>query len=196
VIDDMVVDALLAWQLLVELPLPRRGLRSALSKDFGAVLFLLWGMMSKKEISTAKAAVRRAWPYASVVLFILFVGVLCTGPDRPSQHEPRISPNGEFKMVTELHEGTIVRMKISQTDGTPMGEIDTRASNVMKWAAGWVDDETLVIYSSDIGIYAWERAENDWQTATVTKAICEKGMKLMEDKYSRRRDHRVCEKMP
>jgi len=47
-------------------------------------------------------------------------------------------------------------LRVSKSDGTPVAEVNTGASNNMKWATGWVDESTIVLYSSDIGTYAYQ----------------------------------------
>lgn len=43
-------------------------------------------------------------------------------------------------------------------------EVQTRASDRMRWSVDWIDDSTVKLDSSDIGSYCWAEGKNDTWT--------------------------------
>ncbi len=63
-------------------------------------------------------------------------------------------------------------LAVTGSDGEEIGRIPTSASNRMRWAVGWHDDSTIVLYSSDIGVTAWKIGD-DGQLVEVPQPLSE-----------------------
>ncbi len=81
------------------------------------------------------------------------------------------SPDGRLVLVTMVNtdrtDPTIylcVRFQILDDSGHILYEEQTRASARMRWTMRWDGNERVVLESSDIGTYVWERgSDGRWQ---------------------------------
>ena len=66
-----------------------------------------------------------------------------------------------------------------------VGQVQTSASDRMKWAVGWFDDSTIVLDSSDIGSRAWKVNEDQSisEIETLSPELTEFGKAQMAEKY-------------
>jgi len=56
-----------------------------------------------------------------------------------------------------------VKFEIQDSAGQLLYAEQTRASARMRWSVGWDGNERVVLESSDIGTYAWERgSDGQW----------------------------------
>jgi hypothetical protein len=68
-------------------------------------------------------------------------------------------------------DSTIVVLHVYKKDGTKVIDLNTGASNTLKWAAGFSPSEkTVILYSSDIGNRAWAEP-NHWKEIKTTQEI-------------------------
>ena len=52
------------------------------------------------------------------------------------------------------------------SSGETLFRVQTRASDRMRWSVAWIDDNTVVLNSSDIGSYCWmENKDGMWADA-------------------------------
>ncbi len=87
----------------------------------------------------------------------LFTGVHSHVPERvysPDQSRVVIptvnSDKGDFSSYLLVH------LRIQDVgSGKTLFEVQTRASDRMRWAVTWVDNHTVKLDSSDIGAYCW-----------------------------------------
>ena len=81
------------------------------------------------------------------------------------------SPDGRFVLLTTINadktDPTVylcVKFQIMDEAGHLLYEEQTRASDRMRWTMKWAGNERVVLESSDIGTYTWERGSNGlWQ---------------------------------
>jgi hypothetical protein len=90
--------------------------------------------------------------------FVILLVASCTRIERPRP----ISPSGNYQSTVEVagkEAGTrrnCVRIIINDLKTNRQMKFQTGAANAQKWAVGWSPEDVLVLYSSDIGIYAYE----------------------------------------
>lgn len=123
---------------------------------------------------------------------LLLFGLLgCSELSRDEDFKPIPSPSGEYELRASIrvsspdHGGVgIIMLSVSKPNGTQIDQVSTGASNNMKWAIGWLDDDTIVLYSSDIGTYAYQiKDENSLVKLPLTDEIIKRGEELKTEKY-------------
>lgn len=62
-------------------------------------------------------------------------------------------------------------------------ELETRIGDVMKWAIGWYDHNTIVAQSSDIGTRSWRYVNGNFEELSVTPEMHEFAEQLRIEKY-------------
>ena len=67
----------------------------------------------------------------------------------PSVNQSKADPTTYLCVAFDIHDKS----------GTLLHGIQSNASDISKWAIGWFDDTTIVLYSSDIGTYAWRLSD-------------------------------------
>lgn len=105
-----------------------------------------------------------------------------------------VSPSGaylvrpEISGDEELRPGRRLCVRLRFVDRATRKEtvFQTGASDVMKWAIAWSANETMVLYSSDIGIYAY-----DIHNGVVTERLATEpeeavGRRAYEKRYGRK----------
>ncbi len=93
----------------------------------------------------------------------LLLCLLITGCSARPIAPPLISPSGAFAVTTEISgaeagpsDRYCVRLKVRETKTGRVMTFQTGASDVQKWAIAWSPSDSLVLYSSDIGILAYD----------------------------------------
>lgn len=94
------------------------------------------------------------------LIFIGLVGLVsCT--EKGTSGEVYDSPSGQFAIAVQIgDEGDVnneheIFFRLLGNDGNQLDIAGTKASAVMNYAVFWDNDKTVVLYSSDIGVYAW-----------------------------------------
>jgi hypothetical protein len=121
-----------------------------------------------------------------LLLLCLLVVVGCARPAPTAL----VSPSGAFSATTEISGSQetdatrrhCVRLKVQDVQAAREITFQTAASNVHKWAIAWAPSGALVLYSSDIGILAYdidagqiiERTANDGESEAAREAYREK----------------------
>ena len=99
---------------------------------------------------------------------LLLVATLsgCFG-STPAALTPLSSPNGSLALTPSVNHSQndptkylCVAFAITDSTGTRVHYVQSGASDTSKWAIGWYDEATVVLYSSDIGTYAWKLNED------------------------------------
>lgn len=97
------------------------------------------------------------------ILVILIVCVCsCLRTTMPPEFLP--SPSGLYKLKVEINKSKADKTKydcilltLFDSSGRQMTQIQTGASDNMKWAVAWYPDkDTVIVNSRDIGIYAYK----------------------------------------
>ena len=108
------------------------------------------------------------------LISLLFAG--CFGSSS-SALSPIQSPDGNLILIpsvnrakSDLTKHLCINFKINDGSGSTLHEIQTGASDIQKWAIAWFDDSTIVLYSSDIGTYAW-KLDGDGQISEIPHPI-------------------------
>ena len=68
----------------------------------------------------------------------------------PSVNQSKADPTKYLCVAFDIHDKS----------GGLLHSIQSSASDIQKWSIGWFDDVTIVLYSSDIGTYAWKLADD------------------------------------
>jgi hypothetical protein len=103
------------------------------------------------------------------------------------------SPSGLLEAKTELsgpeagstrHHCVILKVINIQTKKE--AKLQTGASDFQRWAIGWAPGDTLILYSSDIGTYAYDLQDNALVERPITKEEMEVGKDAYQKKYGNR----------
>ena len=129
-----------------------------------------------------------------LILLVVSLTLIHTGCARSSL--PRLdSPSGDLSVSTEIsgdEAGPTRRLCVILTFKDKEGSerrIQTGASNVMKWAIAWHDDDTLLLYSSDIGTYAYDISSREISERKPNKQELETGREAYRSRYGRFPNH-------
>lgn len=122
----------------------------------------------------------RGWAGAALLL----VAVAC-GPAR--DNVTAASPDGVWRLRSQRHEGTLVRLVISRpANPTEPTLIDTRDTDAMKWVAGWSREGYVLFYGSDTGATIARRWDGaTWSPVAFTADLCGQLASLFAKKYGR-----------
>ena len=99
----------------------------------------------------------------NTILILIVVGLLSCGDRNLGRFA---SPSGLYSLDVELgnkdnpSDRYILMFKLRDRAGEELDHLRTGASDVMKWSVTWVDKNTIILYSQDIGTYAWTIDEN------------------------------------
>jgi hypothetical protein len=81
---------------------------------------------------------------------------------------PIVSPVGAMTLTPSVNQSKAdptkflcVAFDVHDESGGLLHSVQSSASDTSKWAIGWFDDATIVLYSSDIGTYAWQLSDDD-----------------------------------
>lgn len=113
---------------------------------------------------------RKMWwtcVFGLVNLIILYAGIAaCLMPifcSSPTDCAPIKSPNGSLTLIPSVNQSKndltkyhCVAFDITDSTGARLHHVQSGASDRMKWAIGWFNDSTVILYSSDIGTRAWK----------------------------------------
>ena len=98
-------------------------------------------------------------PIALILVFILL---------NHNKPQVKISPSGLFYLTTEINKSKYdirlylcVKIIIKDKQGKLIQEIQTYASDRMKWNVGWGEKDSIILESSDIGDWEWKMQENN-----------------------------------
>lgn len=122
--------------------------------------------------------------------FSLFLAVILLAACSRSAPVAYLSPSGAYSVTTEISgndAGPVlrlcVRLKFLNTVTKQEFVFQTRASDVQKWALAWAPGGTLVLYSSDIGIMAYEIGNGMISERLATEQEQAVGRRAYEIKY-------------
>ena len=100
-----------------------------------------------------------------VLIIFLFSGV------HPYVPKPLYSPDGTKVIIPIINfnkedqdKYLLVHIKIQEIkSGETLFQVQTRASDRMRWSVNWIDNNTVILNSSDIGTYCWEENNDSWK---------------------------------
>ncbi len=124
------------------------------------------------------------------VLLLLACGCVRPAPVVPAALPIR-SPNGKLTLTASINDAKdaanflCVVIDVTDANDAVVGQVQTSASDRMKWAVGWFDDSTIVLDSSDIGSRAWKVNEDQSisEIETLSPELTEFGKAQMAEKY-------------
>lgn len=125
------------------------------------------------------------------ILILLVTGLLSCG-DR--NLERLDSPSGLYTLDVELlgsdnnpSDRYILIFKLRDQEGEELDRLRTGASDVMKWSVTWVDKDTIILYSQDIGTYVWtiDETQNFLAIENVPQEMINIGREAFNKKYNR-----------
>ena len=106
---------------------------------------------------------------ATLLVLAFFMLTGCGSPFGSSATalKPIASPSGAMTLTPSVNQSKAdptkylcVAFDIHDKSGGLLHSIQSSASDIQKWSIGWFDDVTIVLYSSDIGTYAWKLADD------------------------------------
>ena len=127
------------------------------------------------------------------LLYICFLIVITSCFSVPYEEGPFISPSTNYTLIAKVgFTSPMVHLLVSNQKEQIIDKVDTRASDVQKWAAGWMSHgDTIVLQSSNIGTHAYSMLtgklqEIDIYSDTVqARAILKRAEQLKELKYNK-----------
>jgi len=128
------------------------------------------------------------WLATHVLLFCLVLLGSCARVSAPLT-----SPSGAFVATTEISgeeagptRRFCVRLKVTDTRTKREMTFQTGASNAQKWAVAWSPSGSLILYSSDIGIQAYDMKAGQIVERAADEAEKEVARKAYAKKYGKR----------
>lgn len=123
----------------------------------------------------------------SILILILLNLVGCANNSYEEIHK---SPSG--KLTVKIYVGDRLdkndkynlTFRLVNNNSIEYDYLNTRASDIMKWAFVWYNDDIIILDSHDVGTQAWAITENRFQQIPVTKEMFELGEKAFKEKYS------------
>lgn len=102
-----------------------------------------------------------------------------------------ISPSEKYYFITTVNQTdkskedyAYVILSLFNADGELIVKFNTEAGDFNKWAIGWEEKkDTIIMNSSDIGIYAWRLENNELNEIEVTDNLKRQAEKIKLDKY-------------
>jgi flagellar basal body-associated protein FliL len=90
---------------------------------------------------------------------------------QPYVPKPVYSPDGTRVIIPTINfnkadkdKYLLVHIKIQNTKSDEtLFQVQTRASDRMRWSVDWIGNNTLILNSSDIGSYCWEENNDRWK---------------------------------
>ncbi len=103
------------------------------------------------------------------------------------------SPSGAFVVAAIPNEDTTdpakhlcLRLVLMTPTGATLSALQTGASDVQKWAVGWMETgDVVVLQSSDIGTLAFTVVSNQLDQVALTPPIEARAAQLKQSKYGR-----------
>lgn len=127
--------------------------------------------------------------FAGTVLVLAVVGALLFAGIwlfHPVPQRDLKSPSGKYLLTATVDRNTsTVRLHLKDPKGQPLASQRTTASDVMKWALGWMPAaDTVVLYSSDAGTLCYAVTPAGKLSAIkVTPALDHRAQELKKEKY-------------
>jgi len=125
-----------------------------------------------------------------VKLVLLFLCALALTSCSRRTSGPAISPSGLYSVETDVPGESAgptrrfcLRLKIHDIPSQKTFLFQTGASDTQKWAIGWSPNNVLILYSSDIGIYAYETRDGFIMERPATEDEKEIGRAVYEKKF-------------
>ncbi|HBC88948.1 MAG TPA: hypothetical protein DCZ94_18555 [Lentisphaeria bacterium] len=129
-------------------------------------------------------------------ILCLFLCLLMTCSCRGKESEPLSSPSGECTIKTAISgeeagetRRFCVKLIFIETKSKKELSCQTGASDYQKWAVGWSPKNVLILYSSDIGTFAYEIVDGKINERMATNEEKELGKDFYKNKYGRRPSH-------
>ena len=92
-----------------------------------------------------------------------------------------INSNDDFYVLIPEVIESIVYLNVCETQSGKCELIGTGASHVHYWAVDWFNESNIIIlYSSDIGSYAWENS-GSWEKIETSNEMEEYANKIYEE---------------
>ncbi|HTJ78402.1 MAG TPA: hypothetical protein VL357_05350 [Rariglobus sp.] len=126
------------------------------------------------------------------LFFIILCGLMAAACSR-LEAGSLISPSRTYLLTSEIAgedagptKRYCVLLKVVEIATKKEIQFQTGASNTQKWALGWFHDNILVLYSSDIGIYAYDLADGKITERLAKEDEKEVGRDAYKKKYGER----------
>ena len=125
-----------------------------------------------------------------IILSIILLTLFGCSPRR-YPIETVVSPSGKYQIKATINTDEsdttkylCIKLHLLDAQGKELSQLQTGVSHRMKWALGWMNNnDTVVLYSSDIGTYAYEVENNTLRNIKTTNAIIRRGEQLKKLKY-------------
>lgn len=124
--------------------------------------------------------------FTSILSFIL---TSCTKSNYSSSKT--VSPSGKYYFITTVNrtdesknDYAHVFLSLFDVKGKLITKIYTGAGDFNSWAIGWaIKSDTIIMNSSDIGLYAWRLENNQLKKLEMTEELNRQAAKIKLDKF-------------
>ena len=119
------------------------------------------------------------------IVLLAFSTILfgCGSQDYPQAD----SPSGLYSVSTSKSEKGLVSIHLADAQGVEVHEIESSASDYIRWSIGWMPGEDVVVLqSSDIGLRAYSIIDNklvERPDAYKDKSISNRAEELYSERY-------------
>lgn len=125
------------------------------------------------------------------ILIIFYILLFSCSSDK-QQSEKITSPSKKYYLTTTVNSSdkskddyADVVIHLYNTSGQLKFSLNTKAGDFSKWAVGWDNkNDTMILFSSDIGTYAWKIEHDSLKTIDITDNIKEIAKDIKNKKYS------------
>lgn len=125
---------------------------------------------------------------ASFFILLILITIIVLSIVFHTEWKSRItfSPSGTYALqeTVDRSNSALVVVHLLDHNMHELDEFKTHASDAMKWAAGWDQNNRIVMYSSDNGdVYVWNILNDKLVLANQDNAAIKRVDELMKDKY-------------
>jgi hypothetical protein len=126
-------------------------------------------------------------------IFLLTIFLSLTGCKVDNyQSEKIISPTGKYYLIASVNQTdkskddyADLTISLYSSDGQTLTKLNTNAGDFSKWAINWDrKQDTVIMNSSDIGIYAWRIENKELKPINLTGNLKSRADEIKKEKYN------------
>ena len=111
--------------------------------------------------------------------------------NRDYKSDKIFSPTGKYFLIAKVNRAdkskddfADVVIETYSSNNQLRKVFNTNAGDANKWAVGWHTlNDTIILFSSDIGVYSWEIEDNELKSVQLTDELKQRANDLKQEKY-------------